>query len=145
MRELAPSRPEQYAFLNEHGYGADLAAKTYSVNRGIWGTTIGGGDLHDPSKAVPDDCWPDTTDPDEAPAEGTEVLIAFKNGVPVTLDGNRFDGVTLLGELAPLAAAHGIGRGIHTGDTILGIKGRLAFEAPAAAVLLFAHRNFCRA
>ena len=141
VRELALSRQQEFDFLTSHGFPAKLETKTYSVNKGLWGTTIGGGGLHDPRRPIPADCWQDTVDPDAAPAGGVTVEIGFEHGVPVTLDGERLDGVALVQRLNATAAHHGVGRGIHTGDTILGIKGRLAFEAPAAAVLVTAHRD----
>ncbi|MCG3135350.1 MAG: Argininosuccinate synthase [Planctomycetes bacterium] len=141
VRELQLSRQQEFDFLAARGFPAKLEAKTYSVNRGLWGTTIGGGDLHRPSRPVPSDCWPDTADPDAAPAGGVTVAIGFERGVPVSLDGRAADGVSLCRRLAEIANPHGVGRGVHTGDTILGIKGRLAFEAPAALVIVTAHRE----
>lgn len=141
VRQLALSREQEFDVLTSRGFPAKLEAKTYSVNRGLWGTTIGGGALHDPRKPVPSDCWQDTADPDQAPAAGDEVAVQFERGVPVALDGRPLDGVALCRELAVRGGRQGVGRGVHTGDTILGIKGRLAFEAPAAAVLLAAHRD----
>lgn len=141
VRTLRMSRGEQTDYLRSHGHEASAETRTYSVNRGIWGTTIGGGGLHDPTTPVPDDCWPDTVAPDLAPAEGVRVRVGFERGVPVSVDGVVLPGVDVVRALAELGAAHGVGRGIHTGDTILGIKGRLAFEAPAAEILLFAHRE----
>jgi argininosuccinate synthase len=141
VRELALSREQEFDFLASHGFATKLEAKTYSVNRGLWGTTIGGGGLHDPKKPVPTDCWQDTKDPDAAPAAGDTIAVTFERGVPVAVGGKRADGVSLVRELNARGAAQGVGRGIHTGDTILGIKGRLAFEAPAAAILVFAHRE----
>jgi argininosuccinate synthase len=97
--------------------------------------------LHKPERPVPRDCWQDTADPDEAPARGVEISVTFDAGLPVAVDGKPMDGVSLCRRIADAANPHGVGRGIHTGDTILGIKGRLAFEAPAAAVLITAHRE----
>lgn len=141
VRELQLSRQAEHDFLTSHGFTSKVEAKTYSVNKGLWGTTIGGGGLHDPSRPVPADCWQDTADPDRAPAGGAEVTVAFERGVPVGVDGVAMDGVAIVRRLAALGGAHGVGRGVHTGDTILGIKGRLAFEAPAAAILVTAHRE----
>jgi argininosuccinate synthase len=141
VRDLALSREQEFDVLSKAGFVTKLEAKTYSVNRGLWGTTIGGGGLHDPSKFVPTDCWQDTVDPDAAPADGLLFTITFENGIPVALNDRPLDGVALVREVNRIGAAHGVGRGIHTGDTILGIKGRLAFEAPAAAVLIAAHRE----
>ncbi|MCE9638525.1 MAG: argininosuccinate synthase [Planctomycetes bacterium] len=141
VRTLRLSRDDEHRFLEEKGFPTKLEAKTYSVNRGLWGTTIGGGGLHDPTRPVPSDCWQDTADPDTSPADGVTFDVDFAQGVPVALDGAPMDGVSLVLALNKIAGAHGVGRGIHTGDTILGIKGRLAFEAPAAAVLITAHRD----
>jgi argininosuccinate synthase len=141
VRKLGPARADQLADLAAVGLELPERTGTYSVNRGLWGTTIGGGDLHDPAKPVPADCWADTLDPAAAPAEGVEVAIGFETGVPSALDGKRLDPVELVSRLGRLGAEHGVGRGIHTGDTILGIKGRLAFEAPAATALILAHRE----
>ncbi len=141
VRELAPTRDEEYAYLEELGVVLPREQKRYSVNRGLWGTTIGGGDLHRPERPLPTDCWPDTVAPDAAPAAGDTVAVTFRAGVPVALDGVEHGGPELVAALNARGAAQGVGRGVHTGDTILGIKGRLAFEAPAAAVLLFAHRE----
>lgn len=141
VRELALSREQEFDVLAKAGHATKLEAKTYSVNRGLWGTTIGGGGLHDPKRPVPGDCWQDTKSPDDAPAGGETIAVTFEKGVPVALEDRRLDGVALVRELNARAGRHGVGRGIHTGDTILGIKGRLAFEAPAAAVLVFAHRE----
>jgi argininosuccinate synthase len=141
VRELALSRQEEFDFLASRGFATKLEAKTYSVNRGLWGTTIGGGGLHDPKRPVPSDCWQDTAEPDSAPTGGETIAIRFEKGVPTGLEGRSQTGPALVRELNSRGARHGVGRGIHTGDTILGIKGRLAFEAPAAAILIFAHRE----
>jgi argininosuccinate synthase len=146
-RVLAPIRDEgiaretSAAFLAERGLGPLQDDPTLSVNTGLWGTTSGGGVTHDPWAAPREDAYPTTTAPAEAPPEGTTVELAFEAGLPVALDGEPLPPVALLEALTARAAAHGVGRGIHLGDTILGIKGRIAFEAPAAAVLLPAHRE----
>lgn len=141
VRDLGPSREDEYADLEARGISVSHETKTYSVNRGLWGTTIGGGDLHKPERPIPAECWVDTTDPDACDAEGEILAISFKKGIPVAVDGHDLGGPELVTTLNCRAGAHGVGRGIHTGDTILGIKGRLAFEAPGAAVLIFAHRE----
>jgi argininosuccinate synthase len=141
VREHHLTREAQTKFLKAHGIDVPPKTTTYSVNRGLWGTTIGGGLLHDPSQPIPADCWQDTIDPDTAPAEGVTVSIGFEEGFPIALDGAALEAVDLIGLLNLTAAEQGVGRGIHTGDTILGIKGRLAFEAPAPMVLINAHRE----
>lgn len=113
----------------------------YSINRGLWGTTIGGRETHTTTEPLPDDAYPDTVPPAQAPDTPLELTIAFEQGIPTALDGEAMDPVTLIERLNQLGAAHGVGRGIHVGDTILGIKGRVGFEAPAALILITAHRE----
>jgi argininosuccinate synthase len=141
VRDEAPTRPQEAAWLAEHG--VDVPAKTtaYSLNRGLWGTTIGGGPTHRSDGVLPEDAWVLTAGPTQWPTRPAEIAIGFEAGVPVTLDGERLDPVRLIETLNEHAGRHGIGRGIHVGDTILGIKGRVAFEAPAAVVLIAAHRE----
>lgn len=141
IRDQGLSRQEETAWLLARGIAVSDEVRTYSVNRGMWGTTIGGGAIHDPWQAVPDDAYPTVVAAEAAPAAGTELVLGFEGGLPSALDGRALAGPALLAELAVTAAAHGVGRGVHLGDTILGIKGRIAFEAPAAAVLLAAHRE----
>lgn len=141
IRSLGWSRDRSADWLGERGIEVDRSTRRYSVNAGLWGVTIGGGETHDPWKALPREAWPTTADPEEAPAEAAEVVLGFERGLPVSLDGRSPGPLGLLAELGGLAARHGVGRGVHVGDTILGIKGRIAFEAPAPVVILRAHRE----
>lgn len=137
VRDLAPSRGEQRTYLEDAGLPVPPAGGRYSINAGLWGLTIGGGELLDSRDPLPDDQWQWTRN-----ARGTEVVsIGFEDGRPVTLDGEALDPVTLIERLNRRAGSRGVGRGYHLGDTVLGFKGRIAFEAPAAEVLLTAHRE----
>lgn len=137
VRDLAPSRDEQRAWLREHGMPVPPAGGKYSVNQGLWGVTIGGGELHTSNEPLPEDGWHWTRD-----ARGRATLqIGFERGIPVSLGGAGLDPVSLIERLNLEAGALGVGRGYHLGDTVLGIKGRIAFEAPAAEVLIEAHRE----
>jgi argininosuccinate synthase len=111
------------------------------VNEGLWGVTIGGKETHDSWANLPPEAWAWSVEPGAAPPEGAELVLTFEAGIPTALDGTAMDPVRLIEALNQIGAAHGIGRGVHLGDTILGIKGRVAFEAPAAAILLDAHRE----
>jgi argininosuccinate synthase len=113
----------------------------YSVNRGHWGVTIGGRDTLSSAEPLPEEAWVLTRGAFDAPRAPERHMLAFRGGVPAAWDGEELDPVTLVERIEAAAAAHGIGRGIHLGDTVLGIKGRVAFEAPAAEVLLTAHRE----
>ena len=141
VRALGLSREASAAYLRERGVEVSAATAVYSVNRGLWGTTIGGGATHDTDGVLPEAAWPDTVGAADAPDQPLRVQIGFEAGVPVALGGEALDAVALVETLAAWGAAHGVGRGVHVGDTILGIKGRVAFEAPAALTLIAAHRE----
>jgi argininosuccinate synthase len=113
----------------------------YSINRGLWGITIGGRETLDSRESLPEEAWVLTRGAFDRPLEPARHTLAFEAGIPVALDGERLGPVDLIRRLETIAGAFGIGRGIHLGDTILGTKGRVAFEAPAAEVLLLAHRE----
>lgn len=141
IRSLGLSRERTTAFLQERGFDVPRKTTVWSVNRGLWGATIGGGETLTPAEPLPEEAWADTTAPAQAPEAGQEWVIGFEAGLPVSLNGSPLDPVDLIETLNAEGAAHGVGRGMHTGDTILGVKGRVAFEAPAPAILLPAHRE----
>lgn len=141
IRDMNVRRAQSAAYLGEHGFPVDASTKDYSINAGLWGVTIGGKETHQPWEYPPEEAWPTTTNPSEAPTEGAEVILGFHKGLPVSLNGEAMGSLQLLEGLRAVASAHGVGRGIHLGDTILGIKGRIAFEASAAAVIVPAHRE----
>lgn len=141
IREQALSRDASTAYLKSRGIDVPAKTSQYSVNRGLWGTTIGGGATHSATGLLPDDAYVMTAPPDRRPATARVIEIEFKCGVPTRLDGKDLSPVRLIGELNETAGSYGVGRGMHVGDTILGIKGRVAFEAPAAVTLIAAHRE----
>lgn len=136
VRDLAPARAEQRAYLEGLGLPLPPAGGRYSVNAGLWGRTVGGAQMLDSHEPLPEDAWLWTRGSAEAALE-----LGFEKGVPATLDGAALDPVALVERLNAAAGACGVGRGYHLGDTVLGIKGRIAFEAPAAEVILAAHRE----
>jgi argininosuccinate synthase len=141
IREQELTRDEEVAYLAKHGIEVPKKTAVYSVNRGLWGRTIGGGETHRGDGVPPEEAYALTQPPDQRPTQAEEVDIAFEHGTPVAVNGESMSPVRLLETLDKLAGRHGVGRGIHVGDTILGIKGRIAFEAPAATVLITAHRE----
>ncbi|MEN9786946.1 MAG: hypothetical protein RLZZ299_2210 [Pseudomonadota bacterium] len=134
IRDERITRAQSAAFLTAQGFPVSAEKRDYSVNQGLWGVTIGGRETHDAWAYLPEHAWVTTTSPASAPAGGTDVVVRFEQG---DVDG----GLAQVEALNTLGAAHGVGRGMHLGDTILGIKGRVAFEAPAAAILIDAHRE----
>ena len=141
IRDMNVRRAQSAAYLGQHGFPVEASVKDYSINAGLWGVTIGGKETHDPWEYPPAAAWPTTTDPAEAPSDGVSVVLGFEEGLPVSLDGEMLAPLDLLERVRSVAASHGVGRGMHLGDTILGIKGRIAFEASAAAVIVPAHRE----
>ncbi len=141
IRSLNLSRADSSSYLAERGVDVPAATTAYSVNRGLWGTTIGGRETHQTDGVLPEAAWPHTVSPAAAPDAPLRLVIGFDTGMPVSIDGERLGPVDLTERLTALGEAHGVGRGVHVGDTILGIKGRVAFEAPAALTLIAAHRE----
>ncbi len=141
VRDHAFKRSEQLKFLEERRLPVPPFGAAYSVNRGLWGVTIGGKETLTSAGSIPDAAWVLTRDAFLALRAAERHTLAFAKGVPVALDGTALEPPALIEALERLAAPFGIGRGIHLGDTVIGTKGRVAFEAPAAEVLLTAHRE----
>ena len=141
VRDRAFKRPEQLEYLQDRKLPVPPFGAAYSINRGLWGVTIGGKETLTSNDSIPDQAWVLTRDAFTQPRALERHTIGFERGVPVSLDSERLPPVRLIESLESLAAPFGIGRGIHLGDTIIGTKGRVAFEAPAAEVLLNAHRE----
>jgi len=139
IRDLGWSRKQESDWLAERGIEIDPATVAYSINEGLFGTTIGGRETHDAWQVPPASVYTATVSPEDAPADAQEVILGFERGLPVALDGEALSGVDVLRTLNDLAGRHGVGRGMHLGDTILGVKGRLAFEAPGPLVVIRAH------
>jgi argininosuccinate synthase len=141
VRDHDWQRAAQVAWLEERGLPVPAGGGAYSINRGLWGTTIGGKETLDSRESIPESAWVVTAGAFDAPRAPARHRLGFERGVPVSLDGERLAPVALIERLETLAGGFGIGRGIHLGETILGSKGRVAFEAPAAETLLTAHRE----
>lgn len=146
LRMLAPVREHSFTRAQETEYlakhGLEIPAKTtqYSINAGMWGTTIGGKETHDSATTVPDEVFELAGASDPASKPRT-LKITFEQGVPVKLDGKQLSPEALIEKLNTLGIKYAVGRGVHLGDTIVGIKGRVAFVAPAALMLISAHRE----
>ena len=141
IRDQGFTRQNTTKYLTDRGYAVPDVTTRYSINDGLWGTTIGGVETLGTRLPLPEDAYPHSVSPAESPDDPALVRISFENGLPAALDGETMDPVTLITTLAKLGSAHGVGRDIHVGDTILGLKGRVAFEAPAPLILVTAHRE----
>jgi argininosuccinate synthase len=157
IRDEEHTREEERDFLRSRGHAvSDLQAR-YSFNFGILGTTIGGEETYGSWEYLPEEAWPATRSPADAPDAPAELVIAFEQGLPVAVTpaaGTELPDVSdvtigvagydALATLNRLGGEHGVGRGIHTGQTIMGIVGRLGFEAPGMLTLIAAHRELER-
>jgi argininosuccinate synthase len=141
VRDRAFKRSEELGYLETRGLPVPPHGAAYSVNRGLWGVTIGGKETLTSEGSIPDDAWVLSKDAYSAPRAPERHTIEFEQGRPIGLDGQRLSPVAVIEALEALGAPFAIGRGIHLGDTIIGTKGRVAFEAPAAETLLTAHRE----
>jgi argininosuccinate synthase len=137
IRDEGIRREQVIAFLTERGLPVPPQAGGYSINRGLWGTTWGGGWTHNAWAGPPEELL-HPTPAEQAPRE---VIIGWDCGEAVELEGRRLQGPALIERLGQLAGGYGIGRNIHVGETALGIKGRIGFEAGAALILIAAHRE----
>ncbi len=142
IRDEGTDRKAAAEVLRSKGFAVDDSVRDYSVNVSLWGTTIGGRETHDTWAEVPERVYRLSVAPDAVTAPPVEIVLTFERGLPVAIDGERVEsGPELVARLNRIAGAQGVGRGIHIGDTNLGIKGRIAFEAPAAICLIRAHRE----
>jgi len=141
VRDNSWVREEQLRYLEDHDMPLPAQGSAYSINRGLWGITIGGQETLTSENTIPEDAWVLSPNAFSDPQQASQHVLEFSAGVPVALDGDALSPVELIEALETLAGRYGIGRGIHLGDTVLGTKGRVAFEAPAAIALITAHRE----
>lgn len=135
IRELSLSRQQEIDYLKEKGFDFSWEKSKYSINQGIWGTSVGGVETLKSSGVLPEEAYPS-----QVVNHGTErITIGFEKGEPVKLNSEKMDPVELIHKLHKTASQYGIGRDVHVGDTIIGTKGRVAFEAPAPLIIVKAH------
>lgn len=136
-RDNALSRDEEIEHLRSNGFVADFTKMKYSYNVGIWGTSICGGEILDSKQGLPDSAYLKQVEKDGK----EEMRIEFKHGEIVAVNGKAFDNkIEAIRYIESIAAPYGIGRDMHVGDTIIGIKGRVGFEAAAPMVIINAHK-----
>ena len=136
-RDMALSRDYEINYLKEHGFEADFTKLKYSYNVGIWGTSICGGEILDSTQGLPESAYLK-----QVTKTGSEQLkLEFKKGELYAVNGEVFDDkIKAIQKVEEIGAAYGIGRDMHVGDTIIGIKGRVGFEAAAPMLIIGAHR-----
>ena len=141
-REWGMNREQTISYAQRHGIPVPVTvASPYSIDENLWGRSIECGVLEDPWTEPPADVFSWTKHPAEAPDEPGYVEIGFDKGIPVSIDGQEMDGISLIRQLNDLASSHGVGRIDHIENRLVGIKSREIYEAPAATVLLTAHQS----
>lgn len=136
-RDMVLTRDYEINYLKEHGFVADFTKMEYSINKGLWGTSIGGKETLKSEQTLPESAYPSQVEKD---GEET-VTISFENGEICAVNGQTNENkVLLINQLEKIANKYGIGRDMHIGDTIIGIKGRVGFEAAAPLLIINAHK-----
>ena len=136
IRDLQLSRVEEIEYLQKHGVEESWEKAQYSINQGIWGTSVGGAETLTSHQSLPENAYPTQ----KTASEPIKVTLEFEKGELIGLNGQQFDHPTkAIKALNDLAAPYGIGRDVHVGDTIIGIKGRVGFEAAAPLIIIKAH------
>lgn len=135
IRDLKLSREAEIEYLNKHGVEYSAEKAKYSINKGLWGTSVGGAETLTSNQYLPESAWPTPITQDQP----RQITIDFEKGEPVGLNGEKIGAVKVIQQLQELAQPYGIGRDIHVGDTIIGIKGRVGFEAAGPIILVKAH------
>lgn len=139
QKEHTQTRAYEQKYLEDRGFGVRAKQQAYTINENLLGLTMSGGEIDQwqaPGAGAVGWCKPRA----EWPSRPLQVKIGFVNGEAVTLDGEAISGHTMLAKLNGLFAQYGVGRGLYTGDTTIGLKGRIIFEAPGLTALLAAHR-----
>ncbi|WP_433851314.1 argininosuccinate synthase [Stenotrophomonas nitritireducens] len=139
QKEHTQTRAYEQAYLEERGFGVRAKQKAYTINENLLGVTMSGGEIDKweaPGEGARGWCAPRSA----WPIEPLTVTLKFVEGEAVELDGKALPGEQILGKLNKLFAPYGVGRGVYTGDTVIGLKGRIVFEAPGLTALLAAHR-----
>lgn len=137
IREKGLSRAEEIAFLKEHGIEMDFVKAEYSINKGLWGTSVGGKETLTSSQTLPEKAY--TQHCTKREEEACTVTLSFVKGELKGIDGEQYAPLEAIKKLQELAGAYAVGRGMHVGDTVIGIKGRVGFEAAAPMVIIKAH------
>jgi argininosuccinate synthase len=139
QKEHTQTRAYEQAYLEQRGFGVRAKQKAYTINENLLGLTMSGGEIdrwEAPGEGARGWCAPRG----EWPEAALQVSIGFVGGEAVSLDGHAMTGPQLLAKLNALFAPYGVGRGMYTGDTTIGLKGRIVYEAPGLTALLVAHR-----
>jgi len=138
IRDLKLSREAEIQYLKDHGVVMNFEKNKYSINKGIWGTSVGGKETLTSHQGLPEDAWPTPV----TKTETKQLTLTFEKGEFIGIDDVKYNHPTqAIQALQAIAQPYGIGRDIHVGDTIIGIKGRVGFEAAAPIIIIKAHHT----
>lgn len=135
IRELSLSRQQEIDYLKENGFDFSWEKSKYSINQGLWGTSVGGVETLKSSGVLPEEAYPSQV----VKFDSERIKIGFEKGEPTSLNNVKMSPIDLIHKLHEIASKYGVGRDVHVGDTIIGTKGRVAFEAPAPLIIVKAH------
>lgn len=135
IRDQKLTRKEEIEYLKSNGIDLSWEKSKYSVNKGLWGTSVGGDETLTSHQALPEEAYPSQLQK----SEPEQLKLSFKSGELTAVNGQNNDAVSLIKQVSEMASAFAIGRDIHVGDTIVGLKGRVGFEASAALIIIKAH------
>ena len=136
-RDMTLTREYEIDYLKKHGYEADFKKLEYSINKGLWGTSVGGKETLKSELTLPDEAYPSQVTKNEPET----LKITFEKGEVVGVNGKKFENkIEAIREIEKIGSQYGIGRDMHIGDTIIGIKGRVGFEAAAPILIIAAHK-----
>jgi len=136
IRDLSLSRDQEIDYLRKHGVDDDFMKMQYSINQGLWGTSIGGKETLTSDQPLPESAFPSQLQAEESRI----VTLGFRKGELKSIDGQEYNsGPAAIQALEDVASPYAIGRDVHVGDTIIGIKGRVGFEAAAPLIIIKAH------
>ncbi len=136
IRDMQLSRQQEIDYLKSKGVEMNFEKSAYSINKGLWGTSVGGKETLSSNGMIPEEAWPTQL----SKKEPSQIKLHFEKGNLTGVDGNKFDhSVEAIQYLQALAGPYAIGRDVHVGDTIIGIKGRVGFEAAAPVIIIKAH------
>ncbi len=136
-RDMNLTREYEINYLKEHGYEADFKKLEYSINKGLWGTSVGGKETLHSEQTLPEEAYPSQV----TKTEPEKLTLTFTKGELTAVNGKEYaDRIEAIREVERLGARYGIGRDMHIGDTIIGIKGRVGFEAAGPILIINAHK-----
>ncbi|MBI2617491.1 argininosuccinate synthase [Candidatus Gottesmanbacteria bacterium] len=141
IRDLGIKREDEIEVLQKHNISIPPVSKSYSINKGMLGVTVGGKETKGSWGTPPDHVYSGVTPIAKTPNKPAILTLSFQKGMPVALNDKEMGGVEIMEYLTELGGKHGVGKNIHLGNTILGIKGRIAFAAPAITIIIKTHKE----